>query len=115
MPEKKNRQRPTQLHFYVNDQELAWIKQKMAQLGTENMSAYLRKLAIDGYVIKLDLPELKELVSLMRHIANSENQIAKKVNATGRVYDTELEEIKKNQEEIYEGIRKILNSLAKLD
>ena len=84
MPDKKNRQRPTQLHFYVNDKELELIKQKMALYGTENMSAYLRKLAIDGYILRLELPEL---VSLMRRISNSENQIAKKLNASDRIYD----------------------------
>src|SRR5574344_2667710 len=93
MAEKKNRLRPTQLHFYVNDQELDWINQKMKQLGTTNMSAYLRKMAIDGYVVKLELPELKELISLMRNIANNENQIAKKLNATNRIYDADIEEI----------------------
>lgn len=115
MPNKKNRQRPTQLHFYVNDDELDLIKQKMSLYGTENMSAYLRKLAIDGYVLKLDLPELKELISLMRRISNNENQIAKRLNATDRIYDTELEEIKKNQAEIWDGINKIIKSLALLD
>lgn len=84
MPDKKNRQRTTQLHFYVNDKELELIKQKMALYGTENMSAYLRKLAIDGYILRLELPEL---VSLMRRISNSENQIAKKLNASDRIYD----------------------------
>ena len=115
MPDKKKRQRPTQLHFYVNDQELEWIKQKMTLFGTENMSAYLRKLAIDGYVIKLNIPELRELTSLMGRISNSENQIAKKLNATDRIYDADIEEIKKNQAEIYAGINKILTSLAQLD
>lgn len=115
MPDKKKRQRPTQLHFYVNDQELEWIKQKMTLFGTENMSAYLRKLAIDGYVIKLDIPELRELTALMGRISNSENQIAKKLNATDRIYDADIEEIKKNQAEIYSCINKILMSLAQLD
>ena len=84
MPDKNNHQRPTQLHFFVNDKELELIKQKMALYGTENMSAYLRKLAIDGYILRLELPEL---VSLMRRISNSENQIAKKLNASDRIYD----------------------------
>lgn len=115
MPDKKNRLRPTQLHFYVNEQELGWIKQKMAQLGTVNTSAYIRKMAIDGYAIKLELPELKALTSLMRNIANNENQIAKKLNATDRIHDADIEEIKKNQAEIYAGINKIITSLAQLD
>ncbi len=117
MPEKRKppiRQRPIQVKFFVDEKELDLIKQKMAQLGTENMSAYLRKMAIDGYTIKLDLPELRELTSKMKRIANSENQIAKRLNETGHIYETELAEIQKNQEEIYEGIRKILESLAKI-
>jgi len=115
MPDEKKRLRPTQLHFYVNDQELDLIKQKMALYGAENMSAFLRKMAIDGYVIKLDLREIRELTSQMKRIANSENQIAKRLNETDRIYDADIEEIKKNQAEIYDGINKILMSLAQLD
>jgi hypothetical protein len=115
MPDKNNHQRPTQLHFFVNDKELELIKQKMALYGTENMSAYLRKLAIDGYVLRLELRELRELVSLMRRISNSENQIAKKLNASDKIYDTELDEINKNQEAILQGLNQIITSLAKLD
>lgn len=54
MAEKKNRLRPTQLHFYVNDQELDLIRTKMKQVGTDNMSSYLRKMAVDGYIIHLN-------------------------------------------------------------
>lgn len=108
MAEKRNppnRQRPIQVKFFVDEKELDLIKQKMAQLGTENMSAYLRKMAIDGYVVNLDMPELRELTSKMKRISNSENQIAKQLNATGNIYEADIEEIKKNQEEIYEGIK----------
>ena len=61
-----NRTRPNQILFFVSDDEKKIIKAKMAQLGTNNMSAYLRKIAIDGYVVQLDLPELREMVSLLR-------------------------------------------------
>ena len=57
--------------------------------GTENLSAYLRKMALDGYVVKLELPELKELVSLMRRSSNNLNQLTRKVHETGRVYRSE--------------------------
>ena len=87
----------------------------MAQFGTENMSAYIRKMVIDGYVVKLELPELRELTSKMKRISNSENQIAKRLNETGNIYEADIEEIKKNQEEIYEGIRQILSSLSKIE
>ena len=87
----------------------------MAQAGIENMSAYIRKMVIDGYIVKLDMPELRELTLKMKNISNSENQSAKRVNATGNIYEADIEEIKKNQEEIYEGIRKILTSLSKIE
>lgn len=109
------RQRPIQVKFFVDEKELDLIKQKMAQMGTDNMSAYIRKMVIDGYVVKLELPELRKLTSKMKRIANSENQIAKRLNSTGNIYEADIEEIKKNQEKIYEGIRKILISLSKIE
>ena len=75
------------------------------------MSAYLRKMALDGYVVKLDLPELKELVSLMRRSSNNLNQLTRKVHETGRVYDTDLEDISQRQEQLWEGVREILTQL----
>ena len=114
MPDNRNRLRPKQIKFFVNDKEYDLIKKKMAQMGTDNMSAYIRKMVIDGYVVKLELPELRELTSKMKRIANSEDQIAKRLNATGNIYEADIEEIKKNQEEIYEGIRQILFSLSKI-
>ena len=57
MPDNRNRKRPIQVKFFVDEKELDLIKANMAQLGIENMSAYLRKMAIDGYAAKPDLPE----------------------------------------------------------
>ena len=114
MADNKNRLRPKQIKFFVNDKEYELIRQKMAQMGTDNMSAYIRKMILDGYVVNLDLPELRELTSKMKRIANSENQIAKRVNSTGNIYEADIKKKKKNQEEIYEGIRKILTSLSKI-
>ena len=65
------RKRDIQLKVRVTPEERAMIETKMAQLGTTNMGAYLRKMAIDGYVVKLDLPELRELVSLLRYSSNN--------------------------------------------
>ena len=85
------RKRDMQLNFRVSAEELAVIEQKMSQFGTSNREAYLRKMALDGYVVKLELPELKELVSLMRRSSNNLNQLTRKVHETGRVYqDTDL-------------------------
>ena len=77
------RKRDVQLNFRVSPEELALIEQKMAQLGTKNREAYLRKMALDGYVVRLELPELKELVSLMRYSSNNLNQLTRRVHETG--------------------------------
>ena len=109
-----NRNRQIQLKFRVTPQERELIEQKMAQLGTRNMAAYLRKIAIDGYVIRLELPELKEIVSLLRRSSNNLNQLTKRVHETGRVYDTDLEDIVQNQERLWQAANDILAVLAKL-
>jgi len=108
------RKRDVQLNFRVSPEELAMIEQKMAQLGTKNREAYLRKMALDGYVVRLELPELKELVSLMRYSSNNLNQLTRRVHETGRIYDADLEDISQQQEALWDGVHRILTQLAKL-
>ena len=108
------RKRDVQLNFRVSSEELALIEQKMAQLGTSNREAYLRKMALDGYVVRLELPELKELVSLMRYSSNNLNQLTRRVHETGRIYDADLEDISQRQEALWDGVHRILTQLAKL-
>ena len=108
------RKREVQLNFRVSPEELALIEQKMVQLGTTNREAYLRKMALDGYVVRLELPELKELVSLMRYSSNNLNQLTRRVHETGRIYDADLEDISQRQEQLWAGVREILTRLAKL-
>ena len=108
------RKRDVPVLFWVSTEELELIHQKMQQYGTENLSAYLRKMALDGYVVKLELPELKELVSLMRRSSNNLNQLTRKVHETGRVYNADLEDISQQQEQLWEGVKEILTQLSKL-
>ena len=108
------RKREVQLNFRVAPEELALIEQKMAQLGTKNREAYLRKMALDGYVVRLELPELKELVSLMRYSSNNLNQLARRAHETGRIYDADLEDISRRQEALWDGVHQVLTQLAKL-
>ena len=108
------RKREVQLNFRVSPEELALIEQKMAQLGTTNREAYLRKMALDGYVVRLELPELKELVSLMRYSSNNLNQLARRAHETGRIYDADLEDISRRQEALWDGVQQVLTQLAKL-
>ena len=109
-----NRQREVQLKFRVTSEERELIEQKMAQLGTTNMAAYLRKMAIDGYAINLELPELGEMVSLLRRSSNNLNQLTKRVHETGRFYDADFEGIQQSYDKLWEALQKILISLAKI-
>ena len=109
-----SRKRNVKLEFWVTPGEKEQIEQKMAELGTENLSAYLRKMAIDGRILKLDLPELRELLSLMRRYSGNLNQIAKRVNSTGRVYSADLEDIQMSQAKLWRTVRDLVLSLAKL-
>lgn len=111
----KKRRRTIPLMFYVTPEERDQIEAKMAQLGTNNMSAYLRKIAIDGYVVQLDLPELREMVSLLRRSSNNLNQLARRANETGRIYPEDLADIRQNQAQLWESAKEILHVLSKLD
>lgn len=83
----------------------------MAQVGTTNREAYLRKMAIDGYIVNLEVPELRELVSLLRYSSNNLNQLTRRVHETGRVYDADMEDISQKQEAIWSGVNEILTRL----
>ena len=110
-----NRNRPSQVKVRVTSDERALIGKRMEQAGVSNMAAYLRKMAIDGYVVKLELPELRDLISLLRRTSNNFNQIARRVNATGRVYADDLHEMKTMLEQIWAADNQILNKLAGID
>ena len=77
------------LYFKVSPQEKEIIDEKMAQLGIHNQRAYLRKMAVDGYAVQVDMSDFKALVSLLRNCSNNLNQIAKRVNSTGNLYRSE--------------------------
>ncbi len=109
-----NRKRRIRMSFRVTQEEKDMIEHKMTQFGTQNREAYLHKLSIDGYVINLDLPELQEIVSLLRRSGNNINQIARRVNETGRVYDTDLEFILQKQDEIWDSLHQILTQLGNI-
>ena len=108
------RKRNIVIRFRVAPEEREMIESKMAQFGTTNMAAYLRKISIDGYVVRLDLPELREMVSLLRRSSNNLNQIAKRVNETSRIYDADIDCLKANQEKIWSAANGILTRLANI-
>ncbi len=92
--------RKVQLHFMVSQQEKELILEKMRRLGTKNMGAYLRKMAIDGYVVKLDMRDITAMTRLLRQCGNNLNQYARRANETGSVYLADIEDVKQRYDEL---------------
>lgn len=98
----------------ATEKEYNLILQKMSQTGSNNMSAYILKMAIDGMIINLDMPELKEISSLLRYNGNNINQIAKRLNSSQSIYASDIADIKEKQTQLTEMVREIYFKLAKL-
>lgn len=107
-----DRKRNVQLHFMVSEHERSLIDKKMRQLGTKNLGAYLRKMAVDGYVIQLDLSDIRELISLLRRTSNNLNQLTKRVHETGNLYGEDLEDLQQSYDKIWDMAGEILSRLA---
>ena len=111
-PERK---RSKQLKIWVSPEEQDMIHQKMAEFGTENMGAFVRKMVIDGYILKLDLPELREVSRHIGYLDNNINQMARKVNAGKTVYKEDVDEIQAQFNTVCKLQRKIIRQLSKLN
>lgn len=102
------------LYIRLSANERKQIEEKMKLCHIENMSAYILKMAIDGMVINLDMPELKEISSLLRYNGNNINQIAKRLNSSQSIYASDIADIKEKQTQLTEMVREIYFKLAKL-
>ncbi len=102
------------IYFKVTDKERELIEQRMALAGIRNMSAYIRKMCIDGYVINLQIPELAECAKLLRATSNNVNQIARRVNSGSGVYPDEVDEIAAKLAEASGLFGNILEQLSKI-
>ena len=107
MTEKKNR--TIHYSFKATPEEDAIIQKKMKTFGIKNQSAFIRAMALNGYVLKLDLPELHDAVRLMGSLSNNVNQIARRLNERGSIFETEIDDIANRQEEL----RTILSSILR--
>ena len=106
----ENRKRNIQMKFWVTEEEKRLIDGKMAQLPTRRYGAYLRKMAIDGYIIYVDTRDIKEMNKLLSAIGRNINQIAKRINAGGPTYQADMEEIRERLDQIWQLQRRILLS-----
>ena len=95
--------------------ERALLERKMRAAGTTNMGAYLRKMALDGYILRLDLPELNEILSQLRYMGNNVNQIAKRANEVGVIDEMDIRGVSKRQERMLEQMARLLEKLSGLN
>ena len=106
--------RDQQLHFRVSKPELERIRYKMESSGILSIGSYLRKMALDGYCLHLDIPQLRRMAYLLQMCSNNLNQYAKVANENGRVYAADLEDLRARLDELIEIGRQILSRLAEL-
>ena len=107
----KKRRRPINLHVMVSEEEQALIRERMAEAGIRNMGAYMRKMALNGYVLHVDLSPVRELVSLQRRCANNLNQVAIHANAYG-IYPSEIAALQKDYTDLWGPLSELLKKLS---
>ena len=109
------RERSVSRLLRLTPQENALLEQKIQQSGIKNREAFMRKMLLEGYVLSLELPELKEILRLTRYTSNNVNQIARHAHETGRYYIEDIEQMVRNQEAIQDALKEDLNRLAALE
>lgn len=102
------------LFFKVSPEEMTLIEKKMEQAGTGNKRAYLRKMAVDGYIVHLDMGCVKQLTRLLSSISNNVNQIARRTNETRSLYAEDVEDLRKGYAKAQEGITELVRKFAEL-
>lgn len=106
--------RDQDVHFLASKEEVERIHQKMEEIGIRSMGAYLRKMALDGYCINLELQDVKALVSLLRSCSNNLNQYAKRANETGSIYEVDIKDLQNRLEEIWLEMKEVLVHLSSI-
>ena len=106
--------RDRDVHFLASKEEVERIHQKMDELGIRSMGAYLRKMALDGYCINLELQNEKAPVSLLRICSNNLNQYAKRANETGSIYEADINDLQVRLEEIWTDMKEVLVRLSSI-
>ena len=108
----KKRVRDVPIYVWVRPDELAAIRERMAQAGIRNLSAYIRKMALTGYVLNVDLEPVRELVSLQRRCSNKLNQVAIQVNTYGGIYPDEIKALQRDYADLWGPLSELLEKLS---
>lgn len=107
----KKRVRSVPLNVWLRPDELDVIRERMAEAGVQNMSAYVRKMALNGFILHVDLSDVRELVSLQRRCANNLNQVAVHANTYG-IYPAEIAALQKDYADLWEPLSELLKKLS---
>ena len=99
-------------HVLWNKEEYDRLHQRMDEAGVKNCSAFIRKMTLDGYIVKLDMDDIHEMIRLLRNATNNLNQVAKRANAGGGIYGADIADMQIKQDEIWETAKEILARLA---
>ena len=110
----KQRRQAVHLHVMVSEEEQALIRERMAEAGISNMGAYIRKMALNGYVLHVDLSPVKELVSLQRRCSNNLNQVAIHANTYGGIYPDDIKTLQEDYAALWEPLSDLLVKLSKI-
>ena len=108
------KKREHRLFIRVTDEERNCILDKMYGMGIHSLSAYIRKMALDGYCLHLDLKELQRMAYLLQMYSNNLNQYAKRANECGKVYAADMEDLRQRLDELIDIGKQILSKLAEL-
>ena len=110
----KERKRPIRIVFYLNEQEQALLAEKMAEANIQNREAYIRKMVLDGYVIKMDFTDVKRMIWLLSNATNNLNQVAKRANETRSVATADVRALREDYEKLWRVARKLGKKLENL-
>ena len=108
----KKRVRSVPIYVWVRPEELEAIREHMAEAGIQNLSAYVRKMALNGYVLHVDLSDIRKLVSLQRRCANNLNQVAIQANTYGGIYPEEIATLQKDYAALWGPLSDLLKKLS---
>lgn len=109
------KERKTQrLFILVSEQEIDLIQERMDVLGIKNRSAYIRKMAINVYIVHLDLSDVRELVMLLRRCSNNLNQYARRANETGNIYAADIADLQQQLDRLWGATGKVLAGLSEV-
>lgn len=100
------------INVRVNPEELARIREKQKELGIRNTGAYMRKMAMDGYCVNLDLSDVAQVSILLRRCSNNLNQYAKRANESGSIYAEDIRDLQRRLDELWEMQKLIMKRLS---